>query len=302
MISFSSPYLALIGFILTIVFLKFQKGNYFGYSFVNFFKFKKSRLSIFLSYLPKIIVYFIIGCMFLALSQPKIKNKNVYKKILTRDIVIVVDLSWSMEKDNKLKNIKTVIINFLKERKNDRISLMVFGDNVFGIYPLTTDKQIIMNKVSQLGKVYEYLGGTNIVRAIEYSLNYVINNSTVKNPIVIIASDGEAQFSNEESNILVNQINERKIHFYWIEVGPHDYEYSNPTESIERLIGQVKNGKTFKSSNKEILSKIFNEINQIEEQRIVKESVSKYYNLYPYILIFTAFILVGFVIIRGFEL
>ncbi|VGO18419.1 hypothetical protein SCARR_00472 [Pontiella sulfatireligans] len=86
-----------------------------------------------------------------ALARPQMLEPPVYKSVSVRDILLLVDLSGSMEaedftdrsgqKADRLTAVKEVLDDFLTRREGDRVGLVVFGNAAFVQVPFTRDAQ-----------------------------------------------------------------------------------------------------------------------------------------------------------------
>jgi Ca-activated chloride channel family protein len=85
----------------------------------------------------------------LALARPQFLEDPIQKIIPTRDLLLLVDLSGSMEaedftnsageKVDRLTAVKEVLDEFLTRREGDRVGLVVFGNAPFVQVPFTQD-------------------------------------------------------------------------------------------------------------------------------------------------------------------
>lgn len=84
-----------------------------------------------------------------ALARPQSRSSWKDTKTEGIDIVISMDVSLSMLakdfKPNRLEVAKEVILEFIDQRPNDRIGLVLFGGQVFTQCPLTTDHKVLKN-------------------------------------------------------------------------------------------------------------------------------------------------------------
>ena len=103
-----------------------------------------------------------ISLLIIAMARPQIPIKahsetKVYKEGI--DIVISMDASGSMlAKDfspNRFEASKELAIDFVKDRKNDRVGLVIFEGEAYTQCPLTSDRGILIDliKASEQGIV-----------------------------------------------------------------------------------------------------------------------------------------------------
>ena len=75
-----------------------------------------------------------------------------------RDLMLVVDLSGSMQKEDmnldgeftdRLTAVKKVLSDFVAKRKGDRLGVVLFGDHAYLQTPLTSDRQAVIQQINQ---------------------------------------------------------------------------------------------------------------------------------------------------------
>ena len=97
----------------------------------------------------RILLWVLLVC---ALARPQYIEEPVVKVLPTRDVLLVVDLSGSMEtvdftnkngdKVDRLSAVKEVLDEFLTRRDGDRVGLIVFGNAPFVQVPFTQDLEV----------------------------------------------------------------------------------------------------------------------------------------------------------------
>lgn len=88
-----------------------------------------------------------------ALARPQWLEPPVVREMPTRDLLLAVDLSGSMEAEDftapnsgmvgRLTAVKQVLDDFLKRRKGDRVGLLIFGNAAFVQAPFTQDLNVV---------------------------------------------------------------------------------------------------------------------------------------------------------------
>ena len=92
-------------------------------------------------------------------------------------------------KPNRLEASKEIAIDFIKQRKNDRIGLVIFSGESFTQCPLTSDHNSLINLFQDIeyGMVED---GTAIGDGLGNSINRLFDSET-KSKIIILLTDGE---------------------------------------------------------------------------------------------------------------
>ncbi|MEM9443979.1 MAG: VWA domain-containing protein [Verrucomicrobiota bacterium] len=109
--------------------------------------------------LPVALIYMAIVFCVLALARPQKVEEKVEVKQEGYDIVLAIDLSPSMLAEdfqkggvrlNRLNAVRPIIQKFIRERKGDRIGLVVFGGRAYTMAPLTFDRNWLKKQADRL--------------------------------------------------------------------------------------------------------------------------------------------------------
>lgn len=238
-----------------------------------------------------------------ALMGPKtpMGKSNVKKEI--NDIYFVVDVSRSMLAEdfppNRLEAAKAQIRNFVELSPVDRIGIIMFGDNVFTLIPVTTDLKLVEQSVDQIN--IGFLGsGTNIGDALGLALARS-ETSIAENKSIVLLTDGSANAGLMSPMQAAEKAKELGIKIYTIGIGGDPdaklpvgrdafgrKRYQNmPGQSMDfetlEKIAAVSGGKDFVASDNDSLKSVLSEINKLERKgleikgRIIyKEDYYKY--------------------------
>lgn len=152
-----------------------------------------------LAFLPGALLIVALGSMVVALAQPKEVERRIDRSAEGLDILLAIDTSCSMEaRDlqamgqpvNRLEVAKGVMAEFIENRPNDRIGVVVFGEEAFTHVPLTLDHQTLREVLSQVEIGVAGARGTAIGTAIAVSARRL---KQVDNPerVLILLTDGE---------------------------------------------------------------------------------------------------------------
>lgn len=135
-----------------------------------------------------------------ALAGPRMVNQHVESEIAGIDIMLALDLSWSMmaldmgapgERISRYDIASDVIGDFIRKRPNDRIGLVVFSAAPYLASPLTLNHNWILENLNRLhvGSITEL--GTAIGDAIAVSTKRLTASSGGKTKIIILLTDGD---------------------------------------------------------------------------------------------------------------
>ncbi|MCL2626337.1 MAG: VWA domain-containing protein [Cystobacterineae bacterium] len=130
-----------------------------------------------------------------ALARPQIQERYTRKHTVEGiDIMIALDLSTSMraadfKPTNRINVAKKVLSEFIEQRGNDRIGLVVFAGLAYTQVPLTLDYGILKQIVGQLetGIIQD---GTAIGDALASAL-LRLRKSEAKSKVIVLITDGD---------------------------------------------------------------------------------------------------------------
>ena len=206
------------------------------------------------------------------------------------DIMLALDISPSMlSRDfqpDRLTVTKSVAIDFVKKRPNDRIGLVVFSAEAFTHCPLTPDKRVVQQFISEV-QVGVLKDGTAIGTGLATALNQ-LNKSPAKSKIVVLLTDGENNVSPEKRIKAVSPKEataaaaEMGIKVYTIAIGKdgwvegpvnqfpdgsyaYDYRMSQINTQLLEEIARMTNAHFFRAYSPDDLVEIYDEIDRLEK-------------------------------------
>ena len=100
------------------------------------------------SFIPWVLRAMVLVLLLVALAGPRKLLAESKLKSEGIDIVLALDVSGSMsamdyvvnnQRISRLDIIKSTVENFIKQRPDDRLGLIVFGTQAYTVCPLTTD-------------------------------------------------------------------------------------------------------------------------------------------------------------------
>lgn len=133
-------------------------------------------------------------CLVIALARPHEKAGTREEKILSRNVLIALDLSRSMRvqdvKPDRLSRAKIAIYELLEELPNERVGIIGFAGSSYVYAPLTVDHAAVRQTVEQIDENWATLGGSNLKDAVELAIDTLKKTGQKQNALVIF-SDGE---------------------------------------------------------------------------------------------------------------
>lgn len=234
--------------------------------------------------------------LIIALARPQIIDKDADIKGEGIDIAVVLDISGSMEsvdlKPNRLEAAKKTIEDFINERHNDRISLIIFGGSAYTKIPLTLDHNIIKESLADIDSRYVKEDGTAIGMALSVGLNR-LKKSESKSKIIILVTDGDNNAGAINPITAAELAKDMDVKIHSIGVGTDStiiptlvsgktvykkYKGGLNEELLEN-ISHATGGEYYRARDKEALSLIFSNINELEKTEFDRDNFIRYKEL-----------------------
>ncbi len=221
----------------------------------------------------------------IALSTPVFTDSYQKSKNIGFDIAMGLDASGSMgekgfdEKDinkDKFAIAQECAHEFVKNRKNDNISLTVFGEYAILASPLTFDKKLLNEILNRL-KI-GIAGEKTAINDALAQMHKSLKSSKSVSKIGILLTDGMNTAGNIPKRVAVELIKESGIKVYTIGFG-RSQEIDIP---YLREIAGISGGEFFHAESKEVLTQVYKIINELEKSEIESGSVIKYEHLFIY--------------------
>jgi len=284
--------LAMIGLVLLIRWRR--RKNHFVHPLLFYLK-PHLRPASPLVYLPRFLEYVALGFLFVALLEPVLPyaERLVAKQGL--DIIMVLDLSSSMQEPidikkflerqrqglkptekSRLEAVKQAMAAFVQGRQDDRLAIVVFSENGYVVAPMTFDAayvrrylQMVDNKT--LAGEGQTAIGEGIFTAIDLALKQARDGQGVrKGKVMVVLTDGENNTGRDLYQAIARaKADNFKIHFIGVEV--------DRVRDAPRLIAAVEStgGKYYDVRDAEQLESAYRDINQTERRAFLVKTLDK---------------------------
>jgi len=137
-----------------------------------------------------IFLYLSLIFIILALSRPVLEMAPVKQDYKGSEVVIALDLSYSMQardiEPTRLEAAKRFIKTLIKERVHERFALLGFTTNAIILSPLTSDAELLSHQLDLISSELVITKGTNMASVLELSTRL----SQIKEKNLIIVGDG----------------------------------------------------------------------------------------------------------------
>ena len=229
-----------------------------------------------------------VTLLIIALARPQTRSESAKTKITEGiDIVMAIDVSASMLsqdlKPNRFEALKKVASQFVKDRPNDRIGLVIYAGESYTKTPVTSDKSIILNALSELtyGQIED---GTAIGMGLATAVNR-LKESKAKSRVIILLTDGVNNTGFIDPQTAAELAAEYGIKVYTVGIGTNGMALSpyalnidgsiiyrmqqvDIDEPLMKKIAKTTNGRYFRATNNQKLQQIYDEINQMETTKV----------------------------------
>ena len=298
-------YLILLGLIpaLIIWHLKYGKNNEGTLRFSsNFFSQDILKSGKRKYHFLKSIYLLILFLVVIGIARPRYVNNLKETSVSVIDMLLVLDISTSMLADdfkpNRLEAVKKTASDFIEDRKEDRIGILVFAGESFIQCPLTIDKTVLASLVNEIEVASKEYDGTAIGMAIANGTNR-LRNSNVDSKVMILLSDGSNNSGEIDPITAAELAAQFNIKIYTIGAGTNQSYTRIPGRGLIRneideetliQIAKVTGGRYFRATDIAALESIYSEISSLERSEIEVNEYTQYTELYGWFLI-PAFIL-----------
>lgn len=264
-----------------------------------------------LHWLSKICYWLALTALILALARPQLQNTTVEQQAEGIDIVLVLDMSSSMQaedlKPNRFEAAKSVALDFIDKRVSDRIGLVTFALKSFTVVPPTLDYRLLKKLLEDLemGMIED---GTAIGMGIATAINR-LKDSEAKSKVIILLTDGQNNAGEIDPVTAADLAVTYGIKIYTIGAGTRGTapfpiqdpifgrRYQNVPVNIDEEmlteIASMTDGRYFRATDTEELQQIYNQIDELEKTEIEEIIYTDYKDLYIYFLVAA----IGFIVI-----
>jgi Ca-activated chloride channel family protein len=245
-----------------------------------------------------------LGLLVLVIARP-VRTKVLTKKSTEGvDIALVLDVSESMDAEDleptRILAAKQVIRQFISQRPNDRIGLVIFGGESVMKSPLTRDFDFLLRQVEEV-KLRELKQGTAIGLGITNGIAR-LRKSQSKNKVLILLTDGDSNVGSVNPMTAAKLAAADGIKIYTIGIGKQDRvvvpiysfdtngkrthliaqvpSYLNP--KLLKEISDTTGGKSYMARDSGMLSRILQEIDKLEKTKVTISAITELEELYFY--------------------
>ena len=309
-IRFEDPWLLFFLIIIPILLVYQWKGvgkSRVRFSSLDTLKKLKRPTSLLMSYVLVLLRCLALVLLIIALARPQSGTKA--SEVLTEGIDIMLcldtsgsmqalDFKWKDERHNRLEVVKNVVSDFIKGRTNDRIGMVVFGEEAFTQCPLTLDYGVLLNFLDQVE-----IGMAGDSTAIGSALGTCVNRlkeRESKSKVIILLTDGRNNAGSLSPQTAAEIAKTYSIKTYTVGVGTtgevpflvdtifgkkYMYQRVDLDEETLKEIATVTGGSYFKATDTETLEEIYRKIDKLEKTKVEVKEYMEYEELFGWFLL-----------------
>ena len=267
---------------------------------------RSARVEI-LSVLPLVLRMIAISLLVLSLARPQEGYKSTEILSVGVDIMLALDTSGSMQaldfikdekRDTRLAMVKDVVSQFIDNRPNDRMGMVVFGSEAYTQCPLTLDQGILKSFLSKLD-----IGMAGDSTAIGSAIGIAVKrlkDLESKSKVIILLTDGQNNAGSLPPLQAAQTAKAFGIKIHTIAVGTHGkapflvnsifgqryvYQQVDIDEDTLKKISDLTGGQYFRATDLESLKTIYKQIDEMEKSEVKVIDHSEYTELFHYFLI-----------------
>ncbi len=307
---FANPWLLLLGLIIPLIIARYifkGKSSRLKYPSLKTLKSLTPSKAAHTRHIIIVLRSICLSLLVIVIARPQSGRKST--EIISEgvDIMLVLDTSGSMQaldfmindkRIDRLEVSKNVVGDFIKQRKNDRMGMVVFGEEAFTQCPLTLDQGILLSFLDKIS-IGMAGDGTAIGSAIGVAVKR-LKNLKSKSKIIILLTDGRNNAGRLSPVKAAELARKYGVRIYTIGAGTkgkapflvntlfgkqYTYQQVDIDEHTLRKISRTTNGLYFRATDTESLKNIYGVIDKLEKSEVKVKEHMEYNELFMWPLL-----------------
>lgn len=212
------------------------------------------------------------------------------------DIMMTIDVSGSMLakdlKPDRLRALKDVAVEFVEERPNDRIGLVIYAGESYTRLPVTSDQNMVINSLKEIEYDTRIEDGTAIGMGLATAVSR-LKDSPAESRVIILLTDGVNNTGQIDPQTATELAKKYGIKVYTIGLGSNGMAMSPVArmpngqlrfemiqveidEELMKVVAKETGGRYFRATDKDKLEEIYDEINKLETTEIEEFTYENY--------------------------
>ncbi|MGD9763677.1 MAG: VWA domain-containing protein [Candidatus Binatia bacterium] len=257
-----------------------------------------------------------LALLVVALARPQLGKAATQVRSEGIDIMLAVDVSSSMlaedfrldgERTNRLDAVKAVVREFLEQRPNDRVGLVLFAARPYTQAPLTLDHGWLLSNLGR-ARVGMIEDGTAVGSALATAVAR-LDGSEAKSKVIVLLTDGQSNAGNVPPLTAAAAAKTLGYRVYTVGAGTHGaapYPRTDPfgrtvyvnmpvdiDEDTLKRIAELTGGRYFRATDTETLRQVYADIDQLERTPQEGLQYLEFYELYVWLALPALLLLAG---------
>ncbi len=231
-----------------------------------------------------------IVLIIIALARPQTGKASARIQSQGIDIVVALDVSGSMldpglSAGSKLDGARKAIKEFIAQRKNDRVGVVIFESESRVVSPLTLDYRALQQIVDKLNNGL-LPDGTAIGLGIADATN-LLRESRAKSRVIILATDGENNQHRLEPEAAAAIAQSLHMKLYTIGLVQQGASASSIQidETSLRKLAEPTGGFYARATTGDQLHKIFDQISKLETSQVERQHYTSFNELFGFFIV-----------------
>jgi Ca-activated chloride channel family protein len=245
-------------------------------------------------WLPHVLEFLAIALTVVALARPQLVRREVVRESDGIDILLAIDTSGSMREPDmgrglqalsRLDAARLVMARFTESRPNDRVGLLLFGEEAFIQVPLTLDHDGLVDFIGEVSIGAAGEARTAVGDALAVAAKHM-RKLDAPTKVVILVTDGRSNAGHVLPIPAAQAAAELGIHVYTIGVGGSAID-----ERTLGAVARITGGRYFQAGDVGELAEVYKEIDGLEKTtaKVKERSEAEECFLYALVPALTAF-------------
>jgi Ca-activated chloride channel family protein len=235
----------------------------------------------------QVLLWIVLACLVLALSQPVRIGEQVSEPERERDIVFIVDTSLSMilrdyvlngQRVERISLLKNLLKQFVHNLQGERISVIVFGETAHTLLPLTQDQQLLTTMISRIsaGMVGRYNAMGDAIALAVREAGDDAGDKEQRNQILVLFTDAGQHTGRIEPQAAAQLAAEAGLPLYTVAIGASTMEaqeqrkysgllYQTVDTALLDTLAQVTHGNSYQAGDGNALERVVADITRHED-------------------------------------
>lgn len=217
------------------------------------------------------------GLLVTACARPVLVEKPIRHDKPTRDIMLAIDISQSMEtrdytspdgqKTDRLNAVKVAVRDFIERRKDDRLGLIVFGTGAYPQAPLTLDHASLQLLLDEVG-----IGMAGPNTALGDAIGVAIKllaKTEEREKVLILLTDGNDTGSAITPEHAAQLAHDRGIQIHTIGIGdPAASGEAKVDLQVLKHIASTTGGRFFRADDRQALQAVYDTLDKLTPHKV----------------------------------